>query len=249
MALRTLAGDCNDGDTCPRVLDAPDGMDGMVLVQGYEVTDPTVRAEAAPPDGETLAAVPRELLLQAASKLERETLFASFTETAFRLETLPQYLVPQDDERFQAFRDGRPLPERTPEMSPWLARIARTTAAGRRWQRVHVVGQPLTTYLRFELATDPDNVAAGEDVRVADRDTHPELATLSRDFWLLDADTDHAVALLMRYDAEGRFVEAERCTDSEVLARCRRQQDLVLAHAMPVGDYLASAGLAPARIG
>jgi hypothetical protein len=230
---------CNDKDTCPQVADAPDVSD-EVFVQGYEDIDPRVLAEVSPPAGERLVRVPREVLIKAGHRLERAALFDSFTQTAFRLETLPQYLVSQEDERFRAFREGRPLPERSPATSPWLRQIATTTAAGRRWQRVHVVGQPLTEYLRFELLTDQENVAAGEDARVADRDAHPDLGAFSVDFWLLDGDTDHAVALLMRYDHQGRFVDSERSTDSDILARCRRQRDLVLAHSVPVAEYLTA---------
>jgi hypothetical protein len=248
--LRVLANNpqCNEVDTCPRVIEAPDVSD-EVFVQGYEDVDPRVLAEASPPPGERLVRVPRAMLIEAGRRLERQALFASFTDSAFRLETLTQYLVPQVDERFRAFREGRPLPKRSTETSPWLRQIAHTTAAGRHWQRVHIVSQPLTEYLRFELLTDLENVAAGEDVRVADRDAHPELAAFTGDFWLIDADTDHAIALLMRYDADGRFVEAERCTDPDVLARCQRQRDLTLARSIPVGDYLAQVGLTPLPVG
>ncbi len=243
--LRVLASaTCNDADTCPRVIEPPDRPD-EVYVQGYDDLDPRVVAEASPPAGERLVRVPRVMLIEAGRRLERQALFASFTHSAFRLETLPQYLVPQEDERFRAFREGRSLPERSAKTSPWLRQIADTTAAGRHWQRVHVVGQPISDYLRFELLTDSENVAAGEEVRVADRDAHPEIAACSTDFWLLDGDTDHAVALLMRYDIEGRFLDAERCTDPDVLARCQRQRKLVLARSIPVADYVAKVGLMP----
>jgi len=248
--LRVLAANqgCNDANTCPQVVEAP-GVSDDVFVQGYDDVDPRVLVEASPPSGERLVRVPPSMLIEAGRRLERQELFASFTHTAFRLETLPQYLVPQEDERFRAFREGRPLPERSPQTSPWLEQIARSAAAGRRWQRIHVVRRPFTEYLRFELVTDPENVAAGEDVRIAAREAYPELAACNQDFWLFDGDTDHAVALLMRYNSEGRFVEAERCTDPDVLARCRRQRDLVLARSIPVADYLAEVGLTPLPVG
>jgi Family of unknown function (DUF6879) len=236
--LRVLGGSCNDADTCPRVLEEPDVSDD-VFVEGYNDVDPKLLAEASPPPGGRLVRVPRGILIDAGRRLERQALFASVTDSAFRLETLPQYLVAQEDERFRAFREGRPLPARSAETSPWLRQIARSTAGGRHWQRIHVVGRPLTAYLRFELLTDSENVAAGEDVRVADRDIHAELTALTQDFWLIDGDTDHATALLMRYDPEGRFADAERCTDPDVLARCRHQRDLALARSIPVADYLA----------
>ena len=65
--------------------------------------------------------------------------FDEFRVSAFRLETLRQYAIPVEDERIAAFRENRPLPERSVRTSQWLRRIADTTAAGKRWSRVHVV--------------------------------------------------------------------------------------------------------------
>jgi hypothetical protein len=244
--LRVVAksGICNDADTCPQVIEAPEGSTD-VFVQGYNDIDPEVLAEASPPAGERLVRVPRSMLVEAGRRLERQALFRSFTHEAFRLETLPQYLAPPEDERFRAFREGRPLPKRSPQTSPWLQQIAHRASLGLSQLRVHVVNQPIGEYLRFELLTDAENVAAGESVRVADRDAHPELNACTQDFWLFDGSTDHAAALLMRYDDEGRFIEAEPCTDPDVLARCQRQRDLVLARSIPVADYVVKVGLTP----
>ena len=35
--------------------------------------------------------------------------------------------------------------------------------------------RPLSAYVRYELAVYAENVAAGEEVRIADRSAHPEL--------------------------------------------------------------------------
>ncbi len=119
---------------------------------------------------------------------EFDAVFDRFQATAFRLETLPRY-AGDEGEEFAIFLAGGLLPERSTRTVPWLRRGADTTAAGAQWRRVHVVSRPLTDYLRFEMVGYQANVGAGEDVRIADRDTHPELAALRRDFWLFDADT------------------------------------------------------------
>lgn len=163
-------------------------------------------------------------------------LFTTFERSAFRLETLAQYLVEEEAEEFAGFQAGRPLPRRTPENDEWLRMIAEDTAAGKRWCRVHVVEQPLTPYLRYELACYPDSVAAGEEVYIADRDAHPELAALGReDFWLFDG----RVVVLMRYDEQGHWLGAEYAADAE-LDEYRRRRDLALQHAMSLDDYLSS---------
>lgn len=241
---------CNDIDTCPQIVEVP-GMAGDVLVQGYDDVDPSVTAEAGTPAGERLVRVPRAMLIEAGRRLERERLFEEFTHSAFRLETLPQYqLTPESDERFRAFLAGEPLPERTPTNSPWLARIRASTAAGRIWTRAHIVSQPLSKLMQFELTTDLENVEAGERVYVADSAIYPWMKGLTQDFWLLDGDEPTgATVLLMRYDRQGRFLNAEISTDHDVIRRCRRRRDMVLARVIPVADYLDQIGLEPARVG
>ena len=70
--------------------------------------------------------------------------FDEFRVSAFRLETLRQYAVSAEDDRIAAFREHRPLPERSVRTSPWPRRIADTTAVGKHWSRVHVVDEPLS---------------------------------------------------------------------------------------------------------
>lgn len=160
--------------------------------------------------------------------------------SAFRAETLTGYSDETEDAELVLFLAGKPLPERSPRTEPWLKRVADTTAAGARWQRVHVVSHPLTDYLRFELVCYEANVAAGEDVRIASRDTHPELAGLREDFWLLDAETPEPSALLMRYDATGRLTGYERTTHPDIISRCRRERDLAVACSVSLRDFAVS---------
>ena len=134
--------------------------------------------------------------------------FDEFRVSAFRLETLRQYAVPAEDERIAAFRERRPLPERSVRTSPWLRRIAETTAAGKHWSRVHVVDVPLSEYVRFEMVTYRESAQAGEDIRITDRRADPALDALQTDFWLFDAETDHPFAALMQYNADGHYVDA-----------------------------------------
>ena len=152
--------------------------------------------------------------------------------SAFRLETRPQYLVPQERDEFDRWRSGQPLPLPTPESNPWLARIKSTTAGGYRWYRVHVLDDPLSDYLRYELWGYRANQAAGEEIYLAERAAHPSLDQLREDFWLID---DNA-AVRVIYDDEGHFVRLERADD---VGPYRSMHDLALRHAMPLDEYLA----------
>lgn len=169
--------------------------------------------------------------------------FDSFAESAFRLQAQPQYLVPDEDEEFRLFREGRPLPEWSVQTSPWLRRVAESTAAGKRWQRVQLIDdEPLNDYLRFELDSyDRGNIDAGEDIRVAQRNAAPQLARARRDFWLFDEVLPGAAVVFIDYDADGRVLGFERTADPTVLGECGRTRRIALAHAVPLRKYLSSA--------
>lgn len=171
---------------------------------------------------------------------EFDAWFDRFDRSTFRLETLQRYSVSQEDKRLRAFLDGTPRPERSVRNDPWLRRIALTTAAGKHWQRVHIVEYPLTEYLRYELVSYVESAATGEDIRIAERAAHPDLAGLDEDFWLFDAETDGTYAVLMHYDEEGHFLGFDHTTDPDTLDRCRAQRDLALEHAVALNIYLAS---------
>jgi hypothetical protein len=172
--------------------------------------------------------------------VETDQLFDDFTDEAFRLEQLQAYTIPQEAERLVAFREGRPLPERSVRNNAWLRRLALSTIEGKAWPRVRIVEYPLTDYTRYELAGYVESAVAGQSTRITERRADPGLAELTEDFWLFDGDTDHAVALVMRYDGDGRFLGAEATTDSSVLSRCRHQRDLAISFSVALQDYLTT---------
>lgn len=162
---------------------------------------------------------------------ELGALFKSFTRSAWRLETLDRYTVPSEDSWFADFQAGRPLPELTPDNDGWVAMLRDFRDTGRTCGRVHVVSQPVTDYVRFELALYRHSVAWGEDVRIADRGDHPGLATLDVDFWIFD---DQTVAV-MDYDDEGRFHGAHLADDDP--ERYREMRSFALAASMPLREF------------
>lgn len=166
--------------------------------------------------------------------------FGRFTRTVFRLETLQDYTAPGEAQRIEAFRRGLPRPERSVRTSPWLARIAVTTVTeGKRWQRVRVVEEPLTGYTRYQMAGYAESQAAGEEIRIVRRTTAPALATLRRDFWLFDAGTQEAFALLLDYSPTGEWRGGELTTDPQALLGLQAERDLALRWAVALNEYLA----------
>jgi hypothetical protein len=166
-------------------------------------------------------------------------LYGQATWEAFRLETRQVYAVPAESAQFRAFTEGRPLPP-DPHVDRSMQVIATAASAGVRIHRVHVVDLPLTTYLRYELAAYAENVAAGEDVRIAVRSWHPGLASLTEDFVLFDGQA----MVWMRYDHQGRLTGRDYSDETRDLALAVRQRDVALAHSVPLSEFahLAEAG-------
>lgn len=165
-----------------------------------------------------------------------DRLWKTFGESAFRMETLQTYSVPQEDAAWRAFTQGRPLPPRSVDNSPWLQKVASHKAAGRRIYRVHIVDKPLSPYIRFALLGYQDNRDAGEDIYLTARDAHPEFAAFTTDWWLFDNDA----LVFMHYNDDGEFLGAEQASADTDIGEYRRQRDLALRHAVSLDDYLRS---------
>lgn len=230
-----MAGGCEEGDICPRVFETTGGEDDVV-VQGYDAVDPMPLA--MPPAGERQVRMPRATLLRLAAEVAAQeplrpgALTRGVRRSLFRLELLQEYRVEAELDRFHAFREGRPMPPR--KSTAWLDHIRDSLSAGQRWQRVHVVSRPLSTYLWFELAGYQESAALGYETHIAEWTGNPQMQELVQDFYLLDDD----VAILMRYDADGRYLGSWRTSDRQVVTTCQRHRDLALAAAVPLDDYL-----------
>jgi hypothetical protein len=89
------------------------------------------------------------------------------------LETLDQYAAGYEEEAIRRFLAGKP-----PDpgfIGLWLERVAAATGAGRQMQRVHVVTEPLSDYLRYEMDGYRLTVAAGEDAGILPRSVARQL--------------------------------------------------------------------------
>lgn len=165
-----------------------------------------------------------------------EECFDQFRVSACRLETLGRYA--DDEERFALFCAGGLLPERSVHTSPWLRRIAETTAAGKRWSRVYLAGgqDDPESWTRFKLAAYVESATAGEEIWIADR--APVLGMLRTDFWLFDAGTDHPFAAIMEYGPGGRYLSARITTEVGEWITAR---DLAFRYSVPLTAYLETA--------
>jgi hypothetical protein len=157
--------------------------------------------------------------------------FVDFERSAFRLETLPQYLVTAEETDYRSFLAGAPMP--SDYNSDWHDRLTANRATGRIVQRVRVLRGPLTDYQRFQFEWGyPGNVAAGEDIHILDLAEHTGLNLSEADFWLFDEIT----VVEMRYEPDGRQIGRWLNRDADV-SRFIECRDLALAHATPFREY------------
>jgi hypothetical protein len=164
-------------------------------------------------------------------------LFTDFRYTAYRLETLQRYDVAHEEESFAAFLAGRPIPV-GPSKDNWTSTVANGTLAGKAFRRVHVVEEPLTDYLRYELAGYWHNVSAGEDIRIlpVQAGRWPDLPR--RDYWLFDSRS----LWFMDYDEQGRFLGAARSAEAEGVVLANHWRDSAMHAAIPYADYIRTTG-------
>jgi hypothetical protein len=162
-------------------------------------------------------------------------LYRTCRVSARRLETLQQYDVSGDEERQRAFLAGKPLPPPRESKADDLALIADLRRRGRYIGRVHVIDRPLSDYVHYELAVYAENVAAGEDVRIADRSAYPDLEGLAQDFAIFDSET------VVLFDYERGRVRGYRVADDRgTVKRCVAEYDLAAARSVPLAEFMAT---------
>jgi hypothetical protein len=162
-------------------------------------------------------------------------MLCGFDHTAFRLEVCQSYSMPYEDESFRRFLDGQNLAEDA-SIEEWLGIVRAARAAGKRMERVHVVVEPLSDYLRYELAWwYAANVAAGEDIRIIPtRKGEWPVGLPKHDFWLYDS---NRVAVL-HYDPAGHLYRVELVRDPVEVVRHNAWRDVALHQAIPWAEYL-----------
>jgi hypothetical protein len=160
-----------------------------------------------------------------------------FGRSAFRLERLNSYAVPEEAEPLRRFLAGEPQDPSWRE--PWARFVREAVGDGKRMARVHLVSEPLNEYLEFELTCGyPASVEAGEDVRIL-RPRGPHLTLPAHDYWLFD-DCDVAI---MIYDGDGGFVGAETTSVPTEVAAYKLARDGAMQQAVPLAAYLESPGM------
>lgn len=157
--------------------------------------------------------------------------FLDFHSEAWRLETLPEYRVSQEDDEMRAFLAGERIDPHA-YSNEYTDDLKRVRAEGKSKGRVHVVTRPLSAYLRYEFMYYRPHAWAGEDIRIMDvTDRENPLAGV-QDFWMFD----RSEVVLMHYESDGTQVSRE-VFEGDVSPFLEYQR-IALAESVPFEEYV-----------
>jgi hypothetical protein len=163
-------------------------------------------------------------------------LFQSFRCSARRLESRSHSHIEEEQPQYRAFLAGELPQTGRGEATAWTEMVGRHVAAGRPFQRVRVMEQPLSSYNRYLLYRTPYNLGAGEDIRYLDRDRANALDLPDHDFWVFDSE----VVCFLRFTADGRPLGHDVIADPELAARHEEWIFRAQGAAVPYDDYVAA---------
>lgn len=171
--------------------------------------------------------------------------FTALRYSVFRLETLQVYGGSGEDPALTAFHRGDPAPPDSDDARWWANMLRANRDAGRAQQRVHVVHEPVTPYMAFELTWQyGPHTAAGEDIRIISVTGEQWPPDVPRcDFWLFDS----REVYWMRYD-DGTWLGADHTTEPADVAEACAARDAALAQARPWSEFIAERPELSARL-
>lgn len=161
------------------------------------------------------------------------SLFDTFDDEAFNLESLQDYRGAGEDADVAAFLAGDPPPG---GHDAWLDMVHRNTTAGRTMRRVHVLVEPLTDYARYELCWPYAScTAAGEDIRIVTVPSQHQVPA-GGDWWLFDSTRLHR----QHHDEAGRWLGTEPVDDPGAATRAAQLRDDLWAAAAPWAEFISA---------
>ncbi|GAA1148117.1 hypothetical protein GCM10009630_53320 [Kribbella jejuensis] len=159
-------------------------------------------------------------------------LYDGAKRSIFRIELQQVYDWPDEADRIAEWRATGQV---SPSTDAQWQEVADQIAAGCSNTLLHVIDLPLTDYLQYEFAAyQANNLRAGQDVRIALRNSHPVLAAIPSEFALFD-DT----VVWYRYNMEtGVKLGWELDDDPAVLASCKGYRDVAMEHSKPLMEFI-----------
>ena len=155
------------------------------------------------------------------------------SKRALHLELRDYYHVEDEEVPFRKLLTGEP--DDFGWRGDWLFFIKEVAARGVVVQRARIVTQPHTDYVRWELALDPQNIAAGEDIRYLPRRHADDIVFPAEDCWLFD-DNQLVLSLFKPEGGSGGFAQEY---DPALIEQCKIACNQAWLQAVPYAEYVA----------
>lgn len=167
-----------------------------------------------------------------------DALFVNFKHRAFRLETLPRYEMNDEQELFDAYLKGKPLP---PEgaFAGWADFLKEAARKAKAVQLVRILPSAPTPYVRFEIDWGYLYYSeVGEDIRILVSDAPSAVfgQLPHGDFWLFD----DSVVVDMAYAADGHFIGPREVTNGSAVSSFIKASEVAISESVTLRDYLAN---------
>lgn len=157
--------------------------------------------------------------------------FRDFRSEAWRLETLPVYRVPQEEEEVRDFLAGNRIDPHA-YSNEYTDDLKRMRREGKSKGRVHIVTRPLSDYLHYEFMYYRPHAWAGEDIRILDVTDRPNSLEGIQDFWMFD----RTEVILMNYESDG--TQINRAVFEGDVSSFVEYQRIALAESVPFEEYV-----------
>lgn len=162
-------------------------------------------------------------------------LFADCTRSAVHLEMRDQYGVAAEAEDFRTWMETGQLDDdpASPDWAPWVELVSQAVARGVAVRRARIVSEPVSDYIRYEHASTPVNLYAGEEVRWLPRRRASDIALPGNDFWLFD----ERIIRWGHFSGNGAMVGHDISEDPAAAKLCAESFDAVWDRAIPHDQY------------
>jgi hypothetical protein len=162
-------------------------------------------------------------------------LLAATSFTALHMEMRDHYQVDEEADDMARWRETgvRDVDPTSPGWGPWIAKVRDATARGVAVQRVRIISEPTSEYIRYEHAGTDMNTLAGEEVRWLPRTQVSDLCLPGNDFWVFD---DRLVRFHY-FAGDGQWLYDDLRDEADVIKLCRNSFEAAWERAVPHEDY------------
>lgn len=160
----------------------------------------------------------------------------------FRLESIPEYNVPEDFILFKKWKQGKlKLAENSKK---WLQNLKETKERGVKMQRVRIVSLPLSDYIRYEMDFWEHSIQNGEEILFLENEQYENIMQnldfKPKDFWTFDDN----VLIIFHYDETGDFVKEESISNKLITKKYIELKRKLLKYAISMNEFLKTKAVA-----